>query len=221
MPWPVMTGRRWTRGSPVRGAPTSSSSWTPWARASGRSSSRVGRRWPDSRRERVLTEMPVSAASSSRVTPRSRRRARRRGPTAVRTASRSSCMRISCQIGKFAGQLLGSSLIMVVEVVIMTPHQMDTVAERLDTGDERFDVAVIGGGAAGLSAALTLARSRRRTIVIDAGAPRNAPAEGVHGFLTRDGIPPAELLAIGRQEIERYGGLIVHGKAQAARRVAA
>ena len=85
---------------------------------------------------------------------------------------------------------------------------------------ERFDVAVIGGGAAGLSAALTLARARRRVIVIDAGSPRNAPAEGVHGFLTRDGIRPTELLVIGRQEVERYGGMIVHGQAEGARRVA-
>lgn len=81
----------------------------------------------------------------------------------------------------------------------------------------RWDVAVIGGGAAGLSAALVLARSRRAVIVIDAGAPRNAPADGVHGFLTRDGISPAELLSIGRQEVECYGGQIVNGTAQAAR----
>jgi thioredoxin reductase len=101
---------------------------------------------------------------------------------------------------------------MVVEVAMTNQH-----AETL-TG--RFDVAVIGGGAAGLSAALTLARARRAVIVIDAGSPRNAPADGVHGFLTRDGIRPAELLEIGRQEVERYGGLVVHGQAQDARRVA-
>ena len=65
---------------------------------------------------------------------------------------------------------------------------------------------VIGGGAAGLSGALMLARARRSVIVIDAGAPRNAPAEGVHGLLARDGTPPAELLAQGRAEVRRYGG---------------
>jgi thioredoxin reductase len=54
-------------------------------------------------------------------------------------------------------------------------------------------------------------------LVIDAGSPRNAPAEGVHGFLTRDGIPPAELAAIGRQEVERYGGIVAHGEARDAR----
>jgi thioredoxin reductase len=71
------------------------------------------------------------------------------------------------------------------------------------------DVAVIGGGAAGLSAALVLARARRRVLVVDAGAPRNAPATHMHGFLSRDGLPPAELLAIGREEVARYGGEVV------------
>ena len=83
-----------------------------------------------------------------------------------------------------------------------------------------FDVAVIGGGAAGLSAALVLARARRAVIVIDAGSPRNAPAAGVHGFLTRDGMPPAELIAVGRQEVERYGGRVVQAEARAACRTA-
>jgi thioredoxin reductase len=100
---------------------------------------------------------------------------------------------------------------MVVEVVIMA--QVLTASNR-----ERFDVAVIGGGATGLSAALVLARARRGVIVIDAGAPRNAPAAGVHGLLTRDGISPAQLLSLGRREVERYGGLVVRGAAQEARR---
>jgi thioredoxin reductase len=81
-----------------------------------------------------------------------------------------------------------------------------------------YDVVVIGGGAAGLSGALTLARARRSVLVVDAGSPRNAPAEGVHGFLTRDGITPAELVAIGRQEVARYGAEVVVGEAVAARR---
>jgi thioredoxin reductase len=102
---------------------------------------------------------------------------------------------------------------MVVEVVIMTRRLTETMPER-------FDVVVIGGGAAGLSAALTLARARRRVLVIDAGSPRNAPADGVHGFLTRDGIAPTELLTIGRQEVERYGGIVVQGEARDARPIA-
>jgi len=73
------------------------------------------------------------------------------------------------------------------------------------------DVVVIGGGAAGLSAAVVLGRARREVVVVDAGSPRNAPAEGVHGFLTRDGISPGELVAIGRAEAEKYGARIVDG----------
>jgi thioredoxin reductase len=75
-----------------------------------------------------------------------------------------------------------------------------------------YDVAVIGGSAAGLSAALVLTRAGRRVVVIDSGSPRNAPAEHMHGFLSRDGMPPAELLTIGRAEVEGYGGVIVRSR---------
>jgi thioredoxin reductase len=74
-----------------------------------------------------------------------------------------------------------------------------------------YDVVVIGGGAAGLNGALMLARSRRSVLVIDSGTPRNAPATGVHGLLGHDGLPPAELLERGRQEVRSYGGEIVAG----------
>ncbi len=74
------------------------------------------------------------------------------------------------------------------------------------TGDARaYDVVVVGGGAAGLSAALVLGRARRRVAVIDAGAPRNAPAAHMQGFLSRDGMPPAEFLAAARAEVAGYG----------------
>jgi thioredoxin reductase len=63
------------------------------------------------------------------------------------------------------------------------------------------DVVVVGAGAAGLNAALVLGRARRRVTVVDAGAPRNAPAGHMHGFLSRDGMPPADLLAVGRAEV--------------------
>ena len=75
----------------------------------------------------------------------------------------------------------------------------------------RYDVIVIGGGAAGLSAALVLSRARRKVLVVDAGSPRNAPATHMHGYLSRDGMPPAELLAAGRDEVRGYGGEIADG----------
>lgn len=75
----------------------------------------------------------------------------------------------------------------------------------------QYDVAVIGGGAAGLSAALVLSRARRAVIVVDAGAPRNAPATAMHGYLSRDGFSPSELLACGRSEVTSYGGDILAG----------
>jgi thioredoxin reductase len=55
------------------------------------------------------------------------------------------------------------------------------------------DVLVVGGGAAGLSAALVLLRARRSVVVVDSGVPRNAPAAHLHGFLSRDGMPPRDL----------------------------
>jgi thioredoxin reductase len=75
---------------------------------------------------------------------------------------------------------------------------------------DELDVIVVGGGAAGLSAALVLARARRSVLVVDSGMPRNQPAAHMHGFISRDGTPPGELLAIGRGEIEAYGATILH-----------
>ena len=74
-----------------------------------------------------------------------------------------------------------------------------------------YDVVVIGGGAAGLSAALVLTRARRRVAVVDAGRPRNAPAAHMQGFLGSDGLPPTELLAAGRDEVAGYGGHLTSG----------
>jgi thioredoxin reductase len=84
--------------------------------------------------------------------------------------------------------------------------------------DLQYDVVIIGGGAAGLSGAVALARSRRSVLVVDAGQPRNAPAEGVHNYLGREGVRPAELMAIGRAELSGYGGEVVSGVVTAARR---
>ncbi|GAA1478722.1 NAD(P)/FAD-dependent oxidoreductase [Nocardioides aestuarii] len=81
---------------------------------------------------------------------------------------------------------------------------------------ESYDAIVVGGGAAGLNGALMLARSRRSVAVVDAGAPRNAPAEAVHGLLGHDGTSPADLLARGREEVRRYAGHVVDGEVTAA-----
>jgi thioredoxin reductase len=83
--------------------------------------------------------------------------------------------------------------------------------------NEMYDVIVVGGGAAGLSGALALVRSRRSVLVIDQGDPRNAPADGVHNYLSRDGLPPLELTAIGRQEVIGYGGEVITGTVTSAR----
>lgn len=83
----------------------------------------------------------------------------------------------------------------------------------------RYDAVIVGGGAAGLSAATTLARALRSVLVIDSGAPRNAPAAGVHGYLSRDGMNPVELLAAGRSEVLSYGGTVLDGEAVSARRM--
>lgn len=80
------------------------------------------------------------------------------------------------------------------------------------------DVVVIGGGAAGLSGAVTLARARRSVLVIDDGSPRNAPADGVHGVLGQEGVSPLELLDRGRSELAGYGGSLRTGRVVAAER---
>ena len=71
--------------------------------------------------------------------------------------------------------------------------------------DSTWECVIVGGGAAGLSAALVLGRARRRTLLVDAGRPSNAPAEGIGGLLGQDGSPPHHLYAAARAEIGRYG----------------
>lgn len=107
-----------------------------------------------------------------------------------------------------------------VLTVHISPRRPGNSNNRCHTGDgwislvgmSDVDVVVIGGGAAGLSAALVLSRARRSVVVLDAGSPRNAPAAHMHGFLSRDGFPPAELLATARGELARYGATIITGK---------
>lgn len=80
---------------------------------------------------------------------------------------------------------------------------------------KQYDVVVVGGGAAGLSGALALARSRRSVLVVDAGDPRNARSPHAHNYLTRDGVAPGELLALGRAEVRGYGAEVRSGHATA------
>src|SRR4029079_7942782 len=77
--------------------------------------------------------------------------------------------------------------------------------EAIAMDTNAYDVVVVGGGAAGLSAALVLGRARRRGAVVDAGAARKAPGVHMRGFLSRDGMSPADLLAAGRAEVTGYG----------------
>jgi thioredoxin reductase len=107
-------------------------------------------------------------------------------------------------------------------VMSINEHHTGVAASRTDTSHtmsgsttessgagafdcNHYDVVIVGGGAAGLSAALVLGRTRRRVAVVDAGQPRNAPAAHMQGFLGSDGLPPAELLARGRAEVAEYG----------------
>lgn len=87
----------------------------------------------------------------------------------------------------------------------------DSVTTETESTANGYDVAIVGGGAAGLSAATALARSLRRVVVIDAGQPRNAPAAAAHNVLGQDGISPLDLLARGRAEATGYGAEIRSG----------
>jgi thioredoxin reductase len=83
----------------------------------------------------------------------------------------------------------------------------------------RYDALIVGGGPAGLSAALILGRCRRRVVLCDTGRPRNAASRALHGFLTRDGISPRELVAIGRRQLAKYGVEMRRVEVRDARRI--
>jgi thioredoxin reductase/SAM-dependent methyltransferase len=95
----------------------------------------------------------------------------------------------------------------------MSTHSPHTI-------ERRCDVAIVGGSAAGLAAALQLGRQRRSVIVVDAGQPRNAPAAHVHGYLGHEGIAPSDLAAIGRDEVRSYGGEVLAGRVTRVERAA-
>ena len=95
----------------------------------------------------------------------------------------------------------------------MTPflQSLDSLPQTSLPAHE-WECIVVGGGAAGLSAALVLGRARRRVLVLDAGQPLNAPAPHMHGYLSRDGTPPLELLRLGRSELQTYGVPVVSAR---------
>ena len=84
--------------------------------------------------------------------------------------------------------------------------------------DETYDVVVVGGGAAGLSGALALARARRSVLVIDAGRAAQRAGRAVHNYLARDGTRPASCWRPGRAEVTGYGGEVVAGAGRSRRR---
>jgi thioredoxin reductase len=81
-----------------------------------------------------------------------------------------------------------------------------------------LDCVIVGGGPAGLSAALVLGRCRRSVVVIDAGKPRNRRSRASHGFFTRDGMSPAEMIRVGREQLAAYAVPVVDDEATGVRR---
>ena len=192
-------GLKRIRGSPTSGAPTSSSSGTWYASASGSSSSRLGFRCPLSRRDSVLFEMPVLGGDGGQS----------EAPAGAQP------LQARPDLGE---NVRDRRRVLHTFTLLSVPGNSNesgaarfapAASQSMDRA--RYDVVVVGGGAAGLSAALVLGRARRRVAVVDAGAPRNAPASHMHGFLSRDGMSPAELLVAGRAEAAAYGVEFISG----------
>jgi len=76
---------------------------------------------------------------------------------------------------------------------------------------EHYDVAIVGGGPAGLSASIWLARYLHRVVLVDSGDPRNWETRGVNGFLGHPDVKPADLRRLGRDEARRTGATLLDG----------
>lgn len=109
----------------------------------------------------------------------------------------------------------------------MTTNELSTAASAPlliprggSISDEHWDVIIVGGGSAGLSAALILARARRRVLVLDGHRPRNRFAPHMHGVLSRDGYSPLDLVADGYREVQSADGVIVNARVTQTRSIA-
>lgn len=109
---------------------------------------------------------------------------------------------------------------MIDDTTPPAPSAHPVASSSTPISDEHWDVIIVGGGAAGLSAALILARARRRVLVLDAQEPRNRFAPHMHGVLSRDGYSPLDLVADGYREVRAVDGVIVDARVITARATA-
>jgi thioredoxin reductase len=123
---------------------------------------------------------------------------------------------LTCLDRHRSSDLANTAKSLAVSGSVVTLHRMSEHAPQ--TVERHCDLAVVGGSATGLAAALQLGRQRRSVIVVDAGEPRNAAATHMHGYLGREGCPPSELTATGREEVRSYGGEVLDGRVSAVTR---
>src|SRR5699024_938759 len=184
IPFLWMLGRR-TRGSEAAGV-TRSSRLIPSWRVRGMRSSRFACRLPDSNRDRVLVDISAREARSSSVQPRLLRSARSRAPMCL----------ISSTMIVFPPAPEAFFLLILQELLHNCKPGADYGGMR-----EEWEVIIVGGGVAGLSAALALGWSAPRVLVVDAGAARIRFAAHGHGMLGNAGLEPAGPLRRGREEV--------------------